>query len=274
MDAQQTPEPNAEAPIQSASATTDHEANKSGSFAYGLTALVLGILILFTASLGSCVGSVAEELAWDYYYYNGSDYYDYGSDYDDDWLDWLGEDYAGGSNSAVTSIDQADAAALLSSVCSENLNDYVSALDYSGASSSVRSYVKNLCTVDANACADVTSLLSTAQGALDSGDTEQAARDLAAAATRAQQAAGAAQDLAKPDDCDGSHGEAIEDCLDEASGYVSQRWLAVADAIQEAASSEHLTSDFDEDAEDATDDLFSDGANLLLDALALSGQHD
>ena len=280
MNTQPTPKqptPQAEPPIESASATTDHAANKGGAFAYVITAICLGVLVLLSTSLGGCLGTIAENAIYGYSYYDsfGNDYgngFDYDDEYGygDEWLDWLDEQHSSTpTDDTGRTLTQAAAAETLREVCVENLNDYVSAVNYAGAPTSVRAYVKNLCSRDASASADTTSLLSTAAGALTAGDAKAAEKDLAAARKEAQQAAQDAQTLAKPNDTSDS---ALLDDLNQAADYVSDRWTAVAEAIKTVEGSQTLSSRFARDAEDATEDLLYDGAACLLSALALSAQ--
>lgn len=76
--------------IESASATTSPDNARSGPVAYVVTALVVGLLALFTLSLSSCVSAVGQiATTWGYarpddYGYDYYDYYDYYDSYPDE----------------------------------------------------------------------------------------------------------------------------------------------------------------------------------------------
>jgi hypothetical protein len=83
--------------IESASATTSPDNARSGPVAYVVTALVVGLLALFTLNLSSCVSAVGQiATTWGYarpddYGYDHYDYYDYYDSYPDE--DSYSDDY-------------------------------------------------------------------------------------------------------------------------------------------------------------------------------------
>lgn len=83
--------------IESASATTSPDNARSGPVAYVVTALVVGLLALFTLSLSSCVSAVGQIATTsgyarpDDYGYDHYDYYDYYDSYPDE--DSYSDDY-------------------------------------------------------------------------------------------------------------------------------------------------------------------------------------
>lgn len=167
-----TSQPAANAPVvESASATTSEDNQRSGNAAYFITAGALVVLIALSLGLSGCISALASHALRDVISYsqdngstngyglgngNGSGQeYGYGYGY--------GNGSGSGSGSSLgSSLSVSEALNLNLSVYSETIEDGVSASAYSGVTNEVRSYVLSIVRADSDANAEVVNHLDAA----------------------------------------------------------------------------------------------------------------
>lgn len=159
--------------VESASATTSEDNQKSGNAAYFITAGALVVLIALSMGLSGCISAIANRALRDAINYsqdNGSSNgYGLGNGNGSGRQYGYGYGYGNGSGSGSSSgssvgssLSVSDALNLNLSVYNVTIEDGVSASDYSGVSNEVRSYVLSIVRTDSDANAQVVNHLDAA----------------------------------------------------------------------------------------------------------------
>ncbi|MDD3486148.1 MAG: hypothetical protein PHI26_05915, partial [Atopobiaceae bacterium] len=193
--------------IETASATTDSEHNRSGYAAYVIVVAVIAACLLLASGISSCVSAVfGAMLGSEYGSSSSNDYgdgygYGYGSESEPDTgslEDLLGGDSSTGQGADVTkeSLTQENALYYDLYLYTYDISSEVAATDYSGATSNVSTYVRSLVSVDDEADTAVASHLNAAAKAGD--DTDTVNSELASAAQVAEQATADLQAIQVP----------------------------------------------------------------------------
>lgn len=279
--------PDGDPVVESASATTDHEHNRTGAGPVVGVVCALAVLCLIALGVGGCTSSLlmasvpywSLDEGYGYGYddgYGWDDGYDWGDGYGwdgsgpqdgwDDGLDWGDLASAGGltlENGLETYVSSYDV----------TIDDHVAASDYSGVPQGVRDWAKGLCTLDATTNGAVVSKLRPALASAEEGDDESAAEAVEEARQTAADAAAQASGLADalPEGVEGR----VARLLAKAARAVAERWDDTADALaalNEAASGAGTATldDFEDACQEGVDTVADDGYESLMEALELS----
>jgi hypothetical protein len=221
--------------IETASATTSPDNANSGPFAYIITAIAIGALLLFSAAMGglcSAIISAAAEnstyagssLPFDDYGYTDPFLDDFGNmdfeQYLNDYGNGFGNDQSTSPNNSTSSGTATVGDVLDFSIApyGNTINDYVSASAYAGIPSEVRDFVRSVVSTDRDYATKVVTALD---GAATNAD-ERAAR-IDEALSLCDEAKGAIEGVRIPE-VPGENGTAVKDKLGTAKTESAHRW--------------------------------------------------
>ncbi|MDO4538348.1 MAG: hypothetical protein Q4B54_09330 [Coriobacteriales bacterium] len=265
--------------IESASATTSSDNANSGSFAYILTAIVLGVTLILGLVVGGCASMVlsvsAQQYAQGGHSSLGHNTMGYPEDLDRELEDLFneyspytttpeggnGNNNGGSENTSVVSLD--DALDFDLAPYRESIGDLVYASSYSGASNEVRDFVRQLVNADNDYASRLVLILNDA--ALNEEQNTQKIAEAIALCTEAQQGIEA---LALPEVGGDQSGE-VKDYLGTAKAEAKERWQKMQNEMEllsKSAISTKALWNLDDDVLSATEKAAAD----LEQAMALS----
>lgn len=226
--------------VETASATTSPDNSNSGPFAYIITAVVLGLLLIFSLAVGGCssflLGTVVQQYA------NGSasymqqdfNYYDDLNNYDNDWQQWMeqyeNDLYGNDGQSSDSHKDQgmADVEDVLDfdiAPYGSSVDEELSASAYAGVPTEVRDYVRSLVNADEDYSTRLVVLLNDA--ALNEETRSEKITEAIALCDEATAFFNESQIPAVQGDETGS----VKDMLGTSKGDMAQRWSLMKDEV-------------------------------------------
>ena len=226
--------------IETASATTSPDNSNSGPFAYIITAITIGALLLLSAAMGGLCSAIISAAAESSTYAgssHGSSTLPFGDHgYTDPFLDDFGNmdfeqflnDYGNGhgnSQSTSPNNNSNSGTATVGEVLDfsiapygSTINDYVSASAYAGVPSEVRDFVRSVVSTDR----DYATKVATALDGAATNEDERAAR-IDEALSLCDEAKGALEGIGIPE-VSGENGTAVKDKLGTAKTESAHRW--------------------------------------------------
>jgi hypothetical protein len=265
--------------IETASATTSSERNRSGNAAYIIAVAVVAACLLLASGISSCVSAVFGAMVGSEYDSSSSNGYGngYGSSSESDPDTGSLEDLLGGGSSEgqgadVTkeSLTQENALYYDLYLYTYDISSEVAATDYSGATSNVSTYVRSIVSVDDEADTAVASHLNAAAKAGD--DTDTVSSELASAAQVAEQATADLKAIQVPSNVSGSYASAITTNLTDAREKAIDRWTTISDIIAMTQSPDGKTVGDLYTADEQTNTDATASGEALVEALSLSAQ--
>lgn len=256
--------------VESASATTDHANNHATTATWGVLIGGAIAVVVLCLAMSSCVSSLIAAASYMYDYgYDDYGYNGYGQGWDDFELDDLGgyldddDSWPNAGWGAQNPIELQEGLELYLGYCDESLDLYVGASDYAGAQTSVRDYVKKVCSMDNAANEQVTSLVRTALATLDAnGDPSQ---DLGSAVAAAKDAARQIEALEVPGDVSSS----VKAELSQGVTACQGRWETAAHALQALLEGDDISEgDWRDLLAESAENPNNDAADDFLEALA------
>lgn len=266
--------------IETASATTSPDNSNSGSFAYVLTAITVGAILVLSLIGAGCASIVLSTAANDLSnsssnssvsspfdewedLYNDEDFDINNMDFDDLFNNYTNgftdNDNREGGNSKTTTV--AEALDFSLAPYGNVLDDEVSASSYAGTPAEVRDFVRNVVSVDKDYANRIVSLLDTA--ALKEDERMTKIQEAVALCGEAKNAINGIEVPQVPNDADG----AVHDSLGTAKTEVVRRWEYMEAEITMLNTTESIRTsrlwDADEDVLEATEDA----GNMLEDAM-------
>lgn len=219
--------------METASATSSSEENKSGPFAYILFASVVGITIVLAVVCGGCVSAIVSAAANDNGGFTGKGTYSQVLPYEDiedlddleEWLRRYGGDYDGGESgttggtvSKTGTCTVAEALEFDLAPYSASLSNEVSASSYANTPAEVRDFVRNVVSVDGDYATKVSRSLNDA--ARDEGKQQEKIGEAIALCDEARKAVDAISVPSVSTDKDGM----LKDDLGSAKSDTAKRW--------------------------------------------------
>lgn len=266
--------------IETASATTSPDNSNSGSFAYVLTAITVGAILVLSLIGAGCASIVLSTAANDLSnsssnssvsspfdewedLYNDEDFDINNMDFDDLFNNYTNgftdNDNREGGNSKTTTV--AEALNFSLAPYGNVLDDEVSASSYAGTPAEVRDFVRNVVSVDKDYANRIVSLLDIA--ALKEDERMAKIQEAVALCGEAKNAINGIEVPQVPNDADG----AVHDSLGTAKTEVVRRWEYMEAEITMLNTTESIRTsrlwDADEDVLEATEDA----GNMLEDAM-------
>lgn len=275
--------------IESASATTSHDNENSGAFAYIITAVALGLLLLFSVAGAGCVSLVLAGVADGYQRGTQStgatavpnNEYDFDFDEDFDFdkdLEDLIERYAnpngthgGTGNYSNRPSNDSDAAASVSDVLDFSLAPYadgieagVSATAYAGVPDAARDFVRSVVTTDTSNNKQLVIFLDNA-----AKNEDERAQNIASALELCKTAREAMEAFQAPSS-DQVGGDAAEK-LSVALGKARERWSLMEEEISLLNTSDKVDTEELWKRDDKVLQATEDAATQFEDALYAAG---
>lgn len=265
--------------IETASATSSSEENKSGPFAYILFGSVLGISLVLAIICGGCtsaiVAAAVSEDGTSTFSGPTSQQFPYDDIEDlDDLEEWLrlysdeygdgGLDTSGGSNSKMgtCTVDEAldfDLAPYDISLASE-----VSASAYANTPSGVRDFVRKMVNADDEYATKVARCLHDA-----ARDEDKQQEKIEEALALCDEAKKAINDIAIPS-VDADKNGTLKDDLGSAKSQVTKRWEATREELAILKTTDEVSKRELWDSDEQTLDTVDDAVQMLEDAMASS----
>lgn len=246
--------------VETASATTSPDNADSGNGAYLVTVIVLVVLVALGISLSGALGTAAGMALTDGYGISGT-YDEQGEGLTLEDLEHLLDGYTGDQDTdtdgSTGSLSQSEALDLALSVYDTTVDAEVSATDYSGVPSDVRSYVRLLLAQDRDAAAEVAGYLNAAARGEDTQANVEAAVQAAADGKAAIEAI-EVQSFGSDD---------LEEDLASARQALSDRWDAIAAEVQLLDADGDISYDELEEADEEVLSTTSEAASAFTQAL-------
>lgn len=278
MDPRTEQDRTTEAPvIETASATTSSQANRSGSFSYVVAVIAIVTLALIGSGLGSCVSffarAVVSEAERNIGNTNTLDRYFEGDPssplHDDELLEFL-EDNGIGSGSGMDLLDTGGAVDVTDVLTSElaiygdTINSLVPAMGYSGAQSDVADFSRTLTYTDRQATEQVVSLLrAAARGDITSTEAAERAEEIADTTVESLES------LRLPV-VTGERADEVSSLLTSAREEARGRWTAISEEMDLIEDVSSVSTSTLLSLEKSITDATSKAAESLSSALATS----
>lgn len=262
--------------VETASATTSPDNSNSGPFAYIITGVVIGLLLLFSFGIAGCTslilntvvkdqyenGYSSNETTWDFDDYEDLDYEN--MDYED-WLEFYENEIYG------TDSSHGDDAATVEDVLDYSIAPYGSCIEselsasaYAGAKSDVRDYVRAFVSADEEKTNHLVSLLN--EAALDE-DVRSERIEEAVAFCDETKAFFESYDLPT---FEGDDKGVVRDLLGSAKGSAAARWENFGEELKLLTTTDEVDTtklwNYDAEAETATEEA----AEYIADAMETS----
>lgn len=257
--------------METASATTSSENNKSGSFAYVLTGVVAGCAIVLSLVTGGCVAAIVATSAANYQRGASSldDPYSGNSDLKDfeDLINQYTNDYAspyGSNNGRQTTSGTCSVAEALDydlSLYTVSIGSDVRASSYANTPSEVRDFVREVVNKDEEYANQIVQCLH------EAAHDESIQQDkIAEAIALCDDAAKAIEDVEVPS-VEGDEGGRLKDSLGSAKTESSKRWEATKQEIELLHTTDDIKKQDLWDLDDKTMDAVSKAAEALTVAM-------